>query len=147
MLFCRRITVVTVLFFASLSASASKPDARHIVENFYISAFVERNIAAAADQYVNYDYIQHNPYLPNGKEPLVSFFSGYFKKYPELIVSIKRILVDNDMVVVHSHWQLTEQDRGSAVIDIFRVANGQIIEHWDAVQKIPEKSANKNSMF
>lgn len=37
--------------------------------------------------------------------------------------------------------------RGRAIFDLFKLKNGKIIEHWDAVQDIPEKSANPNGMF
>jgi predicted SnoaL-like aldol condensation-catalyzing enzyme len=50
-------------------------------------------------------------------------------------------------VVLHSHLILKPGDRGSAVVDIFRLENGKIVEHWDVVQEVPEKSANDNTMF
>jgi len=50
-------------------------------------------------------------------------------------------------VVLHVHSRPTPQDRGSAIIDIFRVENGKIIEHWDVIQPVPEKAANSNTMF
>jgi predicted SnoaL-like aldol condensation-catalyzing enzyme len=50
-------------------------------------------------------------------------------------------------VVVHSHLTLKPGDRGMAVMDIFRVENGKIVEHWNVLQEVPEKSANTNTMF
>ncbi len=144
---CHRVIMLSTLLLASFSVLASKQEAQELVENFYTSAFVEHNIVDAAERYIDEDYIQHNPYLANGKKPLVDFFSGYLKNNSGLKVQIKRILVDKDLVVVHSHWQLSENDNGSAVMDIFRVSEDKIVEHWDVVQKIPAKSANGNTMF
>jgi hypothetical protein len=49
---------------------------------------------------------------------------------------------------LHSHWHgLSDNPRGEAVVDIFRLEGGKVLEHWDVIQPIPEKSANANTMF
>jgi len=51
------------------------------------------------------------------------------------------------LVALHVHSQTTKEERGRAIVDIFRVENGKIVEHWDVIQDIPEKSVNSNTMF
>jgi predicted SnoaL-like aldol condensation-catalyzing enzyme len=61
---------------------------------------------------------------------------------------IKRVFADGDYVILHSHWYgLSDNPRGEAVVDIFRLEGGKVLEHWDVIQPIPETSANTNTMF
>jgi predicted SnoaL-like aldol condensation-catalyzing enzyme len=83
----------------------------------------------------------------DGKQPFIDFFSEFYKKHPDARMEIKRMIAENDLVVVHTHSQLSKAERGSAVVDIFRLENGKIVEHWDVIQAIPEKAANDNGMF
>jgi predicted SnoaL-like aldol condensation-catalyzing enzyme len=57
------------------------------------------------------------------------------------------MIAEGDLVVLHVHTKRDEHDRGKAVVDIFRVENGKIVEHWDVIQDVPEKAANSNTMF
>ena len=61
--------------------------------------------------------------------------------------SIKRVMADGDLVAVHSHCRDTPRARGSAVVDIFRVDGGSIVEHWDVEQGVPARARNRNTMF
>jgi predicted SnoaL-like aldol condensation-catalyzing enzyme len=71
----------------------------------------------------------------------------YFEQFPQLSVSPKRVIAEGDLVAVHSHYVDTPGERGQAVLELFRVRDGKIVEHWTAVQDLPESSANDNTMF
>ena len=90
---------------------------------------------------------RHNPGVPDGKAPFVSFFTNRFKNTPEARARIVRSSATDDLVWLHVHSTERPGDRGRAIVDIFRVKDGKIVEHWDVVQPVPEKAANDNTMF
>ena len=57
------------------------------------------------------------------------------------------MFADGDYVILHVHNVPTPGSRGNAIIDIFKLENGKVVEHWDVRQEIPEQSANSNTMF
>jgi predicted SnoaL-like aldol condensation-catalyzing enzyme len=118
-----------------------------VVRNFYETAFVKHQPVEAMKNYVGNKYIQHNPYVKDGPEPFIAYFTEFYKKNPSATTTIKRMIAEGDLVVVHAHSQVNAKDRGYAAIDIFRLENGKIVEHWDSVQAVPEKSENSNTMF
>lgn len=120
---------------------------KKIVTDFYEGVFLQHQVKAFADLYIGDRYIQHNPHVPDGKAPFVDYFTGYFKENPQAKSVIKRAVAEDDLVFVHVHSKQNEQDRGVAVVDIFRVENGKIVEHWDVHQDVPATSANTNTMF
>lgn len=120
---------------------------KKIVTDFYNGVFIKHQVKAYSDRYIGTQYIQHNPYVPNGKAPFVTHFTQYFKEHPEAKNVIKRAIAQDDLVMLHVHSTENPQDQGKAIVDIFRVENGKIVEHWDVQQSIPEKSANTNTMF
>ena len=93
------------------------------------------------------NYIQHSPYIEDGREALLRLFEARYKKYPELSMSIKRTASEGDFVWLHLHVKHTPDDLGSANIHIFRMKEGKVAEHWGVGQAVPEKSKNNNTMF
>jgi predicted SnoaL-like aldol condensation-catalyzing enzyme len=120
---------------------------KQIVQEFYELAFNQHEPEAAAAKYLGKTYRQHNPTIANGAEPFIAFVRNFIKAYPALRITIKRIIAERDLVAVHSHLTATPSDRGSAVMDIFRLENRKIVEHWDIIQAVPEVSVNRNTMF
>lgn len=101
----------------------------------------------AVKQYIGASYRQHNPDAPDGPQGVIEYATGYLKANPQVHIDFKRIIAEGDHVVVHSHLKPSPSDRGVAVVDIFRVENGKLVEHWDVMQPVPSQPANKNGMF
>jgi predicted SnoaL-like aldol condensation-catalyzing enzyme len=143
--------VVAVVGFAVWPAAAHPKDAsaknKEIVIAFYNLIFRDHKPAEAFERYGGDKYIQHNPRVPDGKDALIGYFTPYFKANPEAKSEIKRSAADGDLVWLHVHAKKDASDRGRAIVDIFRVEKGKVVEHWDAVQDIPETAANTNTMF
>jgi predicted SnoaL-like aldol condensation-catalyzing enzyme len=120
---------------------------KNLIINFYNLAINNHKPAEAAARYIGDQYIQHNPLIGDGKEAFIDFFEDRFKKYPNFHGEIKRIMSDGNLVILHVHSKPEPTSRGRAIVDIFRIDNDKIVEHWDVIQEIPETSANNNGMF
>ncbi|MBB3301785.1 putative SnoaL-like aldol condensation-catalyzing enzyme [Rhizobium sp. BK077] len=118
---------------------------RKLVVEFYDRFFNKHDLEAAS--VVADDYRQHNPQVPDGKKPLISFFFGFFKDNAQSKAEIVRSAADGDLVWLHVHATNGADDRGQAIVDIFRVKDSKIVEHWDVIQAVPSEAANKNTMF
>ena len=129
--------------------AASKDTAqanKQLVETFWNEVFNKHNVTVI-EHSVGNTYIQHNPTFPDGKEAFKTAVAGFLQEFPESSAEIKHIVAEKDYVFIHNHIKLNSQDRGQAAVDIFRVQNGKIVEHWDVIQDIPEKSESGNAMF
>jgi len=110
-------------------------------------AFNQRRYVEAFEQYVGPYYRQHNPTVPDGKQAIVEGMKQWLPTVPGLHYEFKHLYSDGDFVIVHSLVKTSPEDRGMAVVDIFRVELGKVVEHWDVVQPVPEKALNSNTMF
>lgn len=128
------------------SADAVSENNKKAVLAFYEAALVRLD-ADTARSYLGPRYIQHNPNAPDGAEGLVGLIKFLKEKAPGRTSSIKRVLADGDLVMLHVHSKSTPEDRGTAIVDIFRLENGKIVEHWDVMQPVPETAKNNNTMF
>jgi predicted SnoaL-like aldol condensation-catalyzing enzyme len=120
---------------------------KRVVRSFYEEAFNDGDPEGAVERYIGDRYTQHNPQAADGPEAFIGFVKWYRGEFPELRVDIKRIIAEGDLVVTHGRLTTSPQDRGTAAVDIFRVENGKVVEHWDVLQPIPEQAANDNTMF
>jgi len=113
---------------------------------FYKMAY-EGNPTEAIKKYVGDDYIQHNPAVANGTQGFIDYFQRMRKEYPEKSIAFVRCIAEGDLVALHTHQTWPGNDE-YVTMDFFRFDdNGKICEHWDAIQQIPEKSANPNKIY
>ena len=116
------------------------------VVEFYEAA-INRKDFEAASKFFGPRYVQHNPNAPDGIEGFKAFLGFLREKFPQSRSEIKRVWAEGDYVILHVHAVRTPGARGSAIVDVFKLENGKIVEHWDVIQEIPEKAANPNGMF
>jgi predicted SnoaL-like aldol condensation-catalyzing enzyme len=119
---------------------------KKIVQEFY-DFLINKKDFKAASKYIGNRYIQHNPLVADGPEGLKAFVDFLKSDYPDARSEIKRVLADGDYVIIHVHSVRIPNTRGRAILDLFKLENGKIVEHWDTIQEIPESSANPNGMF
>ncbi|MFD0264334.1 nuclear transport factor 2 family protein [Kitasatospora indigofera] len=115
--------------------------ARALVQD-YLETFWNRGRTDLADRYLAEDLQQHNPNLPDGRAPLAEFVAGLRGRLPELRFELRRLAAEGDLVFAHSHFTAAPGDPGRAVIDVFRIADGLIAEHWDLDEAVPESTAS-----
>jgi len=148
----RFVAVLAVLLLGLLASPAAFADSarleanKKVVIEFYDLALNKMDFDAAAKHF-GPRYIQHNPNAPDGIEGFRQFIAMRKEKTPNARSEIKRVIAEGDLVVLHVHGVREPGQRGVAIIDIFRLENGKIVEHWDVVQPIPETPANNNGMF
>jgi predicted SnoaL-like aldol condensation-catalyzing enzyme len=130
---------------AERAYSAQEARNKAIVLDFYEQA-LNRKDYDAASKYLG-TYIQHNPNAEDGPEGLRKFLAFLKTKYPQSHSEITQVFVDGDFVLLRVHAIREPGTRGNAIVDIFRLKDGRIEEHWDSVQPVPEQSNNNNGMF
>ncbi|USX25103.1 nuclear transport factor 2 family protein [Oxalobacteraceae bacterium OTU3CINTB1] len=105
----------------------------------------QRRDASAVDRFYAPHYVQHNPNIAQGRDALrklVSNLSEAVYYEPGLIVA------EGDLVALHGRirgWAEEPQ----VVVDLFRIENGMLAEHWDVLQdEVPlSKVMGAVSMF
>jgi predicted SnoaL-like aldol condensation-catalyzing enzyme len=120
---------------------------KQLAKNCLDMIFNQHKVDQAVAQYIGANYRQHNPNTPDGPQGIIAYATGYIKANPELHMDFKHIIAEGTLVAVHSHLKPNPTDPGMAVVDIFRVENGKLVEHWDVMQPVLLQPENKNTMF
>jgi predicted SnoaL-like aldol condensation-catalyzing enzyme len=114
-------TTKILIFLLSLSFSsllqAAEPSQieknKALVVKFYEMAFVEHKDVEAAELYVSEDYIQHDPWTATGRQAFIDYLVSSEKEKPDAFSTIKRVIAEGDLVVLHVHDRINKEDRGA----------------------------------
>ncbi|WP_416883610.1 nuclear transport factor 2 family protein [Marivita sp.] len=125
-----------------LPTGAKANDAKELVIRALTEAMIERDVTAI-DRYWAEDYIQHNPMAPSGREPI----RGLIANAPKgATYEMGMVIAEGDLVAVHG--RITGiGPKPLIAIDIYRVEDGMIAEHWDVIQEEVLETASGNPMF
>lgn len=145
------------LLAACASTGATQRSARAqqntaVVLAFLDTVFNKHEVVQAFKLYVGPDYRQHHPGVADGaaaaEQALMRFTGGL---HPQLRQEVQRTVAQGDLVAVHGRYVANEGAGGraldQAVVDIFRLKRGRIVEHWDVVEDHAVESANDQAMF
>ncbi len=112
-----------------------------VVVDFFQHLMNEHDFEYTIKKFGDTSYTQHNRAIPNEISGLVDYVKDMTKRFPEYSFDVKRIYADGEYVVLHSHTTMRAKHRGNEkkgfiITDTFRLENGQLAEHWDAIQPI-----------
>jgi predicted SnoaL-like aldol condensation-catalyzing enzyme len=120
----------------------SEDDNRRIIQEFYEQVFCNHDLGAV-DRFMHADYIQHNPDVAQGKSGFIEFHKGFFRAFPDSRASINMLVAEGDLVFVYNTITATHLHEGFLhypptgncvrydVVDMFRLRDGKLGEHWD----------------
>lgn len=118
---------------------------KQVVMTAYQRIFGDLDVSAV-DEYMNKDFIQHNPTIadgPDGVKQLLQMLASQGVQKQKIM--FKHVVEDGDIVILHTRYEMAENEW--RFIDIYRVENGKLAEHWDAMMPMPETRANDNPLF
>ena len=114
-----------------------------------VRAFIEEVFNAwdvsKLDKFMREDYKQHNPGVESGREGFIRFTERFFKMHPHM--DIVHLIGDGDLVAVF--FKCTVDDGVNKVVDIYRLQDGLIAEHWDVMETLAAEDTwqNQNGKF
>ena len=146
----KTLLVVGTLLLA-LAGSASSADTgdldrnKALVKQFF--AAVEGRDKATVERIVREDYIQHMPGIPTGRAAILHYIDMVAPKGLGKMPQFARVIAEADLVMVH--FRRDDPNGPVATMEIFRIKDGQIAEHWAVTEPIPpaDKARNSNGMI
>ena len=113
----------------------------------FLKMIVAGKIDEAYSKYVDMSGKHHNVFFPSGFASLQSAMKENQSQMPDKELTVKNVIGDADIVVVHSHLTFHRGEDGMAVVHILRFKNDRIVELWDCGQAIPKDSPNNDGPF
>lgn len=142
--FIRTITLLTTLFISEGSAMAENTNPNiTLISNFAQQVFVNKDLSNL-NQFMDKDYIQHNPYVEQGSEGFKRFFKTWFTAIPDFHYELKNVIANDKFIWVYGTYTGTQSNEWLGIpatnakykfdaVDIFRVEDGKLAEHWDVM--------------
>ncbi len=116
---------------------------KQIVISYTTEVLGNKNLSVI-DQFIADNYVQHDPFVGDGKQALKEMLSATMTGLPKSKFEYARIAADGDFVFLH--FKVPFNGKQVAWVDIFRLENGMIVEHWDVMQEIITSSLHNNPM-
>ncbi|MCT4645265.1 MAG: ester cyclase [Carboxylicivirga sp.] len=112
-----------------------------VVVDFFQHLMNEHDFDYTLNNFGGGSYTQHNRAIPNEMEGLIGYVKTMTKRFPEYSFDVKKIFADGDYVIFHSHTTMKAKHRGNEkkgfiITDTFKLKDGKLSEHWDAIQPI-----------
>lgn len=118
---------------------------KQIVTTAYQRIFGDLD-ASAVDEYMSKDFVQHNPTITDGPEGVKKLLQMLASQgVQKQKIEFKHVIADGDNVMLHSRYEMAGKEW--RFIDIYRVEDGKLAEHWDAMMQMPDTRANNNPLF
>ena len=107
----------------------------------FVEGIKAKNFDEVISEFSDHEYVQHNRSVGSGVKEIVEANRMLAKKFPEFTLEAKHVYIDGAFVTFHSHVTLKKKHRGDDrkglnVIDIWKVVDGKMVEHWDALQPL-----------
>ena len=141
-------TAPTTTATNAADANQQKLEANKKLVSDFLQSFLGDKDSTAIDKYLADNIIQHSPLLHDTKEGFKEDTRPYYSRpnMPKTKVDIRHIAAEGDKVWLMVR-DVAPNGKVFARIDIFKVENGKITEHWSVEQAEPKESDNKNTMF
>jgi len=142
--FIRTLTLLAALFLSGGNAMAeiTNPNIT-LISDFAQQVFVNKDLSNL-NQFMHDDYIQHNPFVEQGSDGFKHFFETWFTAIPDFQYELKNLIVNDEFIWVYGSYSGTHTNEWLGIsatqakyqfdaVDIFRVEDGKLAEHWDVL--------------
>jgi predicted SnoaL-like aldol condensation-catalyzing enzyme len=129
------------------AASARTTAANKALVTYVYDQLFNHANTSVIDRYVRSDYIQHNPTVANGPDALRQLVETLHANNPDSRNIIEHVVAQDDLVLLQSDAGASATFAGVAIVDVFRVQDGKIAEHWDTIQPVPDTTVSGHDMF